>query len=161
MDRMSPEEDVLFLFLTSHGDKGGRFSLSFWPLRLNDLTAADLKAMLDDAGIRHRVIVVSACYSGGFIDALRDDDSLILTASAADRNSFGCGNEAEFTYFGKAYFDEALRTTDSFSEAFDRALPLIAEREKKDDYKPSEPQRYVGARIEQALAAWRAGLNPR
>jgi hypothetical protein len=152
---MNPEQDVLFLFLTSHGDKDGRLSLSLWPFRLNDLTATDLKAMLDDAGIRNRVIVVSSCYSGAFLDALRDDDSMILTASAKDRNSFGCSNEADFTYFGKAYFDEALRTTDSFSEAFDRALPAIAEREKKDDYKPSEPQRHVGARIEATLAAWR------
>ena len=154
---MKPEEDVLFLFLTSHGSKDGRFSLSFWPLRLNPLSAADLKAMLDDAGIRNRVIVVSSCYSGAFIDVLRDDDSLILTASGKDRSSFGCSNEAELTYFGKAYFDEALRATDSFSDAFDRALPAIAEREKKEDYQPSEPQRHVGARIEQTLAAWRLG----
>jgi hypothetical protein len=154
---MKPDEDVLFLFLTSHGSKDGRFSMSLRPRRINDLTGADLKAMLDDAGIRNRVIVVSACYSGGFIDALRDDDTMILTASSQDRNSFGCTNEAEFTYFGKAYFDEALRVTDSFSEAFDRALPVIAGREKTEDYEPSAPQRYVGARIEAVLAAWRAG----
>ena len=66
---------------------------------------------------------------------------MVITASAQDRNSFGCSNEAQFTYFGKAYFDEALRTTDSFSEAYDRALPVIAEREKKEDYPPSMPQR--------------------
>ena len=154
-DLMNPDQDVLFLFLTSHGDKDGRFSLTLWPFRLNDLTATDLKAMLDDAGIRNRVIVVSSCYSGAFFDALRDDDSMILTASAKDRHSFGCSNEADFTYFGKAYFDEALRTTDSFSEAFDRALPVIAGREKKDGYDPSDPQRHVGARIEATLAAWR------
>jgi hypothetical protein len=153
---MDPEEDVLFLFLTSHGDKEGRLSLSLWPLHLTDLTATDLRAMLDDAGIRNRVIVVSACYSGGFIEPLRDEDTMILTASARDRNSFGCSNEAEFTYFGKAYFDEALRATDSFSEAFDRAVPRIAQREKEDDYKPSDPQRYVGARIEARLAAWQS-----
>jgi hypothetical protein len=157
--RMKPDEDVLFLFMTSHGSKDGRFSLSLWPLRLNDLTATDLKAMLDDAGIRNRVIVVSSCYSGGFIDALRDVDSMILTASSKDRNSFGCSNEAEWTYFGKAYFDEALRGTDSFSQAFDSALPIIAEREKKEDHKASEPQRHLGARIEQTLAAWRTGKD--
>ena len=135
---MKQDEDVLFLFLTSHGSKDGRFSLSFPPLRLNDLTPTELKAMLDEAGIRNRVIVVSSCYSGAFIEALRDDDTMIMTASARDRNSFGCSNEADFTYFGKAYFDEALRATDSFSEAFDRALPVIAEREKKEDYEPSD-----------------------
>jgi len=154
------KEDVLFLFLTSHGSKDGRLSLSFPPLRLDDLAPHDLKAMLDAAGIRNRVVVVSACYSGGFADALADDDTMVITASASDRNSFGCSNEAPFTYFGRAYFDEALRTSDSFSEAFDRALPVIAEREKKEDYPPSMPQRRVGARIEAALAGWRGPHVP-
>jgi hypothetical protein len=152
---MNRDEDVLFLFLTSHGSKDGRLSVSFYPLQLTDIRATELRQMLDDAGIRNRVVVVSACYSGAFVDAFRDDDTMVLTASARDRNSFGCSNEADFTYFSKAYFDEALRTTDSFSEAFDRALPLIAQREKKEDYTPSNPQRYVGARIEATLAAWR------
>jgi len=154
------DEDVLFLFLTSHGSRDGRLSLSFPPLRLDDLAPEDLKAMLDAAGIRNRVVVVSACYSGAFADALADDDTMVITASARDRNSFGCSNEAQFTYFGKAYFDEALRTTDSFSDAFDRALPVIAEREKKEDYEPSLPQRRVGARIEAALGGWRARNTP-
>lgn len=152
---MDREQDVLFLFLTSHGSKDGRFTLEFHPLRLADLTAPELKQMLDDSGIRNRVIVVSSCYSGAFVDALKDDDSLIITASAKDRNSFGCSNEADFTYFGKAYFDEALRTSDSFIDAFDVAEPVIAERERKDNYTPSEPQRYVGANIAARLAAWR------
>src|SRR5206468_1411583 len=149
------DEDIFFLYLTSHGSHDGRFTLEFPPLRLNDLTAPELRKMLDEAAIRNRVIVVSACYSGSFVDALRDDDSLILTASAKDRNSFGCSNEADFTYFGKAYFDEALRTSDSFIEAFDIAAPVIAAREKKDDYTPSDPQRYVGPNIAARLAAWR------
>ena len=78
-----------------------------------------------------------------------------MTASAKDRNSFGCSNEADFTYFGKAYFDEALRSGDSFVEAFDHALPTIAAREKKEDYTPSDPQRFVGAGIAAKLEAWR------
>ena len=152
---MDRDQDVLFLFLTSHGSKDGRFSLTFYPLHLIDLTAAELKQMLDESGIRNRVIVVSSCYSGAFVDALKDDDSLIVTASAKDRNSFGCSNEADFTYFGKAYFDEALRTNDSFIDAFDVATPVIAEREKKDNFTTSDPQRYVGANIAAKLSAWR------
>jgi hypothetical protein len=152
---MDRDQDVLFLFLTSHGSKDGRFSLRFYPLRLRDLTADELRQMLDESGIRNRVIVVSSCYSGAFVDALKDDDSLIVTASSKDRNSFGCSNEADFTYFGKAYFDEALRTSDSFIDAFDVAAPAIAEREKKDNFNTSDPQRYVGANIAAKLSAWR------
>jgi len=90
---------------------------------------------------------VSACYSGGFIDALRDDHTLVITASAADRNSFGCSNDADFTYFGKAYFNDALQQTYSFEEAFRSALPLIAAREKENGYDASDPRIAMGSAI--------------
>ena len=156
---MDRDEDVLFLFLTSHGSRDQKFSMQFHPLQLVDLTPPDLRRMLDDAGIRHRVVVVSSCYSGGFVEPLRNDDTLVITASAADRNSFGCSNEADFTYFGKAYFDEALRTTDSFIEAFNIAAPTIAAREKKEDFEPSNPQIFVGGRIAATLEALRRGVR--
>jgi len=156
---MNRDEDVLFLFLTSHGTRDRKFSMQFHPLQLADLTPPDLRRMLDDVGIRHRVVVVSSCYSGGFIDALKDDDTLVITASAPDRNSFGCSNEADFTYFGKAYFDEALRTTDSFIEAFSIAAPIIAAREQKEDFEPSNPQIFVGSRIAATLEALRRGMR--
>lgn len=149
---MDRDEDILFLFLTSHGSQEHRFSLDFGAMKFNDLTPARLKELLDETGIKRRVIVVSACYSGGFIEALKDDSSLIITASAPDKNSFGCSNQAEFTYFGKAYFDEALRQTYSFIDAFDIAKPRIAEREKKSDYTHSDPQIFVGEGIRGPLA---------
>jgi hypothetical protein len=149
---MDPDEDVLVLFLTSHGSEDQRFSLELWPLRLRSLTPAALRAALDESGIRNRVVVVSACYSGGFVDALRDDNTLVITAAAAHRNSFGCTNEAQWTYFGRAYFDEALRKTHSFAKAFEMAKPVIAEREKKESFDPSEPQMAMGAGIAAKLA---------
>ena len=154
---MDRDEDILFLFLTSHG-RPARLSIVFHPLSLADLTPAELSRMLDDAGIRYRVIVVSACYSGSFVDALRNDDSLVITAAASDRNSFGCSNEADFTWFGKAFFDEALRNHGSFMDAFDAALPVIAGREKAEGYEPSRPQRAAGANILPRLTAWQAAL---
>ena len=150
---MNPDEDILFLFMTSHGSKEHKFSLDFGMMRFNDLDPPALRRLLDDAGIRRRVIVVSACYSG-FIDALKNDDTLVMTAAAADKNSFGCENENDYTYFGKAYFDEALRKTWSFTEAFEMAKPVIAEREKKDDYTPSEPQIALGKNIAPVLEAF-------
>jgi hypothetical protein len=145
--RMNRNEDVLFLFLTSHGSRDHRLSVQFAPLPLNDLPATRLKALLDASGIRHRVIVVSACYSGGFLDVLKDENSLILTAASRDRTSFGCGTEADFTYFGQAYFVEALQDTRSFIEAFGKAQRWIAVREKAEGKEPSLPQLHVGAGI--------------
>jgi len=149
---MDRDEDVLFLFLTSHGSQEHRFSLEFWPVSFNAFDPKTLRQLLDDSGIKRRVIVVSSCYSGGFIDPLKDENSLVITASAANRNSFGCSNEADFTYFGKAYFDQALRETYSFIEAFEKAKPLIAEREKKENYDGSEPQIFIGENIGRPLA---------
>lgn len=151
---MNPDEDILFLFMTSHGSKEHRFSLDFGMMRFNDLDPPALRKLLDDAGIKRRVIVVSACYSGGFIDALQNDDTLVITAAAADKNSFGCDNENDYTYFGKAYFDEALRKTWSFTEAFELAKPVIAEREKQQEYTPSEPQIALGKNIAPVLEAF-------
>ena len=131
--RMNVEEDVLFLFLTSHGSRKQVFSVDFWPLGLNDMTPEILREILDGSGIKWRVIVVSACYSGGFIDALRNDFTLVMTAARSDQMSFGCDSLSEFTYFGKAYFDEALREQNSFVEGFYSARQSIFAREQKED----------------------------
>jgi hypothetical protein len=158
-------EDILFLFLTSHGSKDHRFSLEFYPMAFHELTPPRLRQLLDEAGIKRRVLVVSACYSGGFIDALKDSHSLVITAAAPHKNSFGCSNEADFTYFGKAYFDEALRETYSFIDAFALAKPRIEQREKQSDYEPSDPRIFIGediraplAQLERELRAGRATL---
>ncbi len=151
-DLMNRDEDILFLFLTSHGSKDHRFSLEFGAMQFHDLEPQRLQAMLDASGIRHRVIVVSACYSGGFVETLKNPHSLIITAAAADRNSFGCSHENDFTYFGQAYFNEALRQTDSFITAFDLAQPVIAAREKEQDFDSSNPQIFIGQAIRAPLA---------
>lgn len=148
---MNNGEDILFLFLTSHGSKTHRFSLEFAPLQLHELDPEKLRALLDESGIKNRVVVISACYSGGFINTLKNENSLIISASASDKNSFGCSNEAEWTYFGKAFFDEALRKTHSFVEAFEMAKPVIAVWEKEQGYAPSEPQMALGEKIKPKL----------
>jgi hypothetical protein len=114
-EAMNTDEDVLFLFLTAHGDREHRLSASQPPLLLAQLTPTALARMLQDAGVKWRVIVVSACYSGGFIEPLRDANSIVIAASAPDRTSFGCEAGRDFTYFGEAYFRDALAKTRSFT----------------------------------------------
>lgn len=150
---MDVEEDVLVLFLTSHGSSDHELSVRLWPLELRQITPATLRRMLDESGIRHRVVIVSACYAGGFIAPLRDEGTLVITAAAPDRNSFGCSNENQWTWFGQAYFDEALRATPSFTRAFEAARPVIAERERLENFEPSNPQMWVGGRIAAKLEA--------
>ena len=148
---LDPDEDVLFLYLTSHGSEDHRLAMQFWPLQLDDIDPAMLKQMLDDSGIKWRVIVISACYSGGFVEPLKDDHTMIVTAADAFHQSFGCGSTSDFTYFAKAYFDEALRGTHSFQAAFDQARVSIDARERAEGRTPSNPQIYVGAAMDAKL----------
>lgn len=148
-DVIDPDEDVLFLFVTSHGsDKPAYLSVDNKGLQLTQLTPARLKAALAATPIKWKVIVVSACYSGSFIPALQDDNSLVITASRADRNSFGCDARNSMTDFGRAYFSEALKQTRSFTAAFELASTRIAAREKAEGLTPSQPQMALGKNFE-------------
>ena len=150
--RINPKEDVVMIYLTSHGDKAHHLSSSYAPLELDDLTPTVLKELLDDAGIRWRVIVVSACYAGGFIEPLRGPTTLVMTAADATHTSFGCGAASDFTYFAKALFDEQLRTTRSLERAFTAALPVIREREREQGQEFSNPQIALGEKMRAKLA---------
>lgn len=158
--QMNPEEDALFLFLSAHGDE--EHQLAAWqpPLELSPVTPTSLARMLQDAGIRWKVIVVSACYSGGFIEPLRDENTMIITASAADRPSFGCEPGQEFTYFGRAYFVDALERTRSFIEAFAIAREELARQETREKLEASMPQIWVGAALEPRLPALEGRREP-
>ena len=146
-ETMNAEEDVLFLFLSAHGDREHRLSASQTPLNLAALTPTALSRMLQDSGIKWRVIVVSACYSGGYVEPLRDDNTVVIAAAAPDRTSFGCEAGREFTYFGQAYFRDALAQTRSFTHAFDIAKELVAKQEAAEKLSPSRPQMWAGPGI--------------
>ena len=157
--QMDRSQDVLLLFATSHGSEDASLAVDFADLGMGDIYAQDIRAMLDKAGILWRVVIVSACYSGSFIDALRGPTTIVMTAAAANRTSFGCSSENAWTYFGQAYFAEALARTTDLIEAFKQAKASITVREKKEDKEPSHPQLWVGPRIAEQLSAWRAALK--
>lgn len=138
-ERSGPE-DLVFLYLTSHGSRDHELHIDQPRLQLADLPATELAALLQPLRDRYKVVVISACYSGGFIPPLKDDRTLVMTAARADRVSFGCSEENDFTYFGRALFAEALNETDDLARAFELAKERVAEREQADDFEPSEPQ---------------------
>ena len=142
---MDADEDLLFLYISTHGSPGGELTVDLPPLELFQIRPAALARMLQSSGIKWKVLVVSACYSGGFIEPLKDENTLIITATDAFNPSFGCGNGEKLTWFGKAYFDDALRATRSFTAAFGLARDAVARREREQGFTPSNPQMYVGA----------------
>ncbi|MGS5591320.1 C13 family peptidase, partial [Acinetobacter baumannii] len=139
-----------FLYMTSHGEQN-HFEIENAPLDLGQVDPKWLRETLDKAGIRWRVIVISACYSGSFIPALQSPDTLIITASAADKTSFGCNNEADYTYFGRAFFDLAMREQSSMKDSFNAAKQTVTKWEVAQGVEPSEPQWMIGKNMELML----------
>jgi hypothetical protein len=156
--RMDLEQDILFLFITSHGSADHELTLNQAGMSLRGLKAGELAEALRASGIRWKAVVVSACYAGGFIDYLKDERSLVLAAARHDRRSFGCADENDFTYFGRAFFKDALPSSGSFQDAFQAADSLIREREGKE-LKGSEdahslPQMHDAPAIREHLQRW-------
>ena len=157
--RMDHEHDALVLYITTHGSEG-HLSVTFPGFSMNDLTPEKLSGILERTGIRNKVVILSACHAGSFLPALSGPDTLVMAAARADRSSFGCSNERDWTYFGDALFNHALRETHSFRDAFERAKTLVGQWESDQKLSPpSEPQIAIGERIAGKLDALARGLD--
>jgi hypothetical protein len=160
--RMDATEDILLVYLTSHGSNDHLLYVALDPLPLNQIDPQDLaEALQTSPAMRWKVIVVNACYSGGFIDTLRDDSTMVISSARGDRTSFGCGAESDITYFGNAFLSEALNETHSIPKAFAKARDTVAAWEKRDSMNPpSEPQIAGSRSMEAKLEKWSRSLPP-
>jgi Peptidase C13 family len=158
---MDAQHDILMLVLTTHGSPRG---LAVFAGKLREILPPPfLAATLDNTGIQHRVVIISACYSGIFIPPLANPDTLIITAADAEHPSFGCQDRVQWTYFGDAFFNTALRRTGNLTDAFAQARMLVRQRELKNGFEPSNPQIAGGANVEgllQRAAVSGARSNP-
>jgi hypothetical protein len=149
---MDKDEDVLLLFMTSHGSSRG-VALRFSSLAHGTLSPDDIAAVLEQEGIKHRMLIVSACYSGVFAKPpLADDNTIILTAADENSPSFGCSNERDWTYFGDALFNRGLTAGKDLEHAFQVARDTIANWEARDNLARSNPQGHFGAALIRRLA---------
>jgi hypothetical protein len=150
--KMNPDRDILFLSLSSHGSDEPLLSVSNGILPLQQVTGENLASALRDAGIKWRVIVISACHAGAFIAPLKDSNTILITAAAADKTSFGCSDDRDLTYFGEAFYRDALARAKDLQQAFALTRSAIATRELAEHVTASNPQAYFGAQIEQLLS---------
>ncbi len=142
------DEDVVMLYLTSTTARNNQLAAEQPPLRLVELGPAGLKQLLDSAGIRWRIIVVSACYSGGFVEPLADDYTLVITSTDADHPGFGCDGRTPSNLFGDTFFQQGLAKGNSFEASFEAAKARVAAREREAGYAPSShPQWSLGAEM--------------
>jgi hypothetical protein len=155
---MDKDNDVFVLVMTSHGEQTG-FALQL-PGGTAELTPQQVAAALDGEGIKNRVAIVSACFSGIFVPPLANDNTIVITAADAKHTSFGCAPERDWTYFGDAFFHQSLHPGADFENAFDHARVLIRGWEMMDQATPSNPQGSFGRALVAKLAPFFA-TNPR
>jgi hypothetical protein len=148
---MHRDADILLLLMTSHGTRHG-FALRPPSAITSELTPQQVAGTLDREGIKNRIVIVSACFSGSFVPALANDDTIVLTAADANSTSFGCAPERDWTYFGDALFRQSIRPGVDLQHAFDNARTLIHGWELMDHAPPSNPQGHFGPALVAKLA---------
>ncbi|WP_299192908.1 C13 family peptidase [uncultured Erythrobacter sp.] len=153
---MDPDEDVLVLYTTSHGLKLG-LAYHYGDTGYGIFSPARLKDTLEELGIERRILILSACFSGVFVPELASPDTAILTAAASERSSFGCQPENDWTFYGDALINRAMRQPQSLSEAAHEASLTVADWESRQRLLASLPQSAIGANV----ANWLPQLEAR
>jgi hypothetical protein len=147
---MDESEDVLVLYSTSHGIPAG-ITYHDGDSGYGVLTPARLASLLDELGFRNRLLILSACFSGTFVPAVWSDTTAVMTAAAASRSSFGCRADNDWTFFGDALINRALRRPQPLAEASAEAIRLVGEWEAGRKFEPSYPQVSIGSRVDSWL----------
>lgn len=154
---MDRNEDVLILYTTSHGSPRAGLNYRDVARGAAVITPDQLAGLLARSGFQKKLVILQACYSGQFVPALASPQTVVATAASATRSSFGCTASNDWTFFGHALINQAMRTPDSFARQFRRAFVSIYGWEKKLGIAPSDPQVSVGA----DTAGWLAALDAR
>ena len=143
---MDTREDVLILYSTSHGAPMG-LAYHYGDTGYGVLSPVRLKGLLEEVGIRRRMVMLSACFSGVFVPFISGPDTVIVTAAAADRSSFGCLAENDWTFFGDALINNALRKPEPLADLVGEARETINRWERGEKLQPSMPQMVFGANV--------------
>ena len=154
---MDRNEDVLVLYSTSHGVPSEGLVYKDLQRGTGMISPARLAGILDPLGFKNRLLMLQACFSGQFVPALRAPGTVVVTAAAEDRSSFGCQAGNDWTLFGDALINHALRQPLPFDLQLRRATALIAAAEEKADLEPSNPQISLGS----DTAGWLGALDAR
>jgi hypothetical protein len=154
---IDPAEDVLVLYSTSHGIPAG-LAYHEGDSGYGILAPSRLGLVLGELGIRRRILLLSACHSGVFVPFLGSADTVIVTAASADRKSFGCRAENDWTFFGDALVNNALRKPQPLADATAEARLTIVGWEAGSGLESSQPQVVFGHAVSEWLPALEARI---
>lgn len=148
-DIIDTDDDVVMVYVTGNSRADHTLTAVNPPLELAALSPQGLKQLFDAADIRWRIVVVSTCEAGAWIDALKDDETVVIASSAAGVRGADCAGSLRPGAFARAFFGEAMRRSDDLTAAFDAA------RRQLVDQHAAEPVMSVGPAIAEQLKALR------
>lgn len=119
-DLIDADDDIVMVYLAGGSGPDHALTAVNPPLELVNLSPAGLKELLDAAGIRWRIVVVSTCYAGAWTDALADDDTIVVASSSRGAHGDDCEGGLAASRFGDAFFAAMSRSND-LTAAFDTA----------------------------------------
>jgi len=127
------------IYFTSHGAPEGVVVDEYL------ISPRSLRGLVDrTCGTKPTVVVMSACFSGVFVPALKGDNRLILTAARRDRSSFGCSESDKYPFFDTCML-KVLPGAGGFLDLGPALRICVAEREREEEASPpSMPQTWVG-----------------
>jgi peptidase C13-like protein len=141
--QVQPGEGCL-VYVTSHGTRAG-LTLARDPASGYRLRPSQLHRVVQVAcGDAPTILVLSGCYTGTFLrPELRGPHRLILTAAAADRPSFGCHAEAQYTYYDRCFL-RAFATAPTWQALHQTVSRCVAAAERQLGAPSSAPQAFFG-----------------
>ncbi|WP_369058878.1 C13 family peptidase [Caulobacter sp. 73W] len=143
------------LYFTSHGEPRG---ITFGEGRLSP---ALLAAMIEGACPGRPVIaVISACFSGVFVDPLAGPQRMVMTAARPDRSSFGCGESDRYPYFDECFLRTTATARDFMALASGTKACVSAKEIETKAEPPSEPQVWIGGGLRPILPLYAFARPP-
>ena len=139
--RPQPGQGCL-VFVTSHGAANRGLSLQATGETLSP--AALDRALARGCGNAPTAVVASGCFSGTFAQPpMARANRVILTASRADRPSFGCGAGFTYTVFDRCVLD-GLDAGGTWQTAYGGIQACVRAEERRQRAAPSQPQAWFG-----------------
>lgn len=143
MAEVARPRDRVLLLISTHANPGllnitvgGKNQPPITPRMLSDALAPLNKVPT--------LVVLSACYSGAFVEPLKAPNRVVLTATDARLTTFRCQYEGNHTPFAEALFGQPGAASLTVNDWMGEAKKSIAAQEKRRKVPASKPQAFIG-----------------
>ncbi|WP_431150650.1 C13 family peptidase [Acidovorax facilis] len=143
MAEVARPRDRVLLLISTHSNPG-LLNINAGGKHLPPLTPQILSNALAPLNDVPTLVVLSACYSGAFIEPLKAPNRVLLTATDARRTTFNCQYKGDHTPFAEALFGQAGAENRSVTDWMGEAQKSIAAQERRRKVPASQPRIFVG-----------------